>query len=127
MELYKNTNNKAQAMNATFKNEKIGGTSYGILINMIPDNNMVEKDDTINVNSIDSIKGKEGENCLFILTTDLASYIFGDKKDDTITKNRLYVALTRSLDKLTIFITEEVEKIYGKKEIMVFFNKIYIR
>lgn len=127
MELYKNTNNKAQAMNATFKNEKIGGTGYGILINMIPDNNMVEKDDTINVNSIDSIKGKEGENCLFILTTDLAAYMFGDKKDNTTTKNRLYVALTRSLDKLTIFITEEVEKSYGKKKIMDFFNEIYIR
>jgi hypothetical protein len=126
MELYKNTNNKAQAMNATFKNEKIGGTGYGILINMIPDNNVMVMNNTITVNSIDSIKGKEGENCLFILTTDLASYMFGNKKDNTITKNRLYVALTRSLDKLTIFITEEVEKKYGKKEIIDFFNKIYI-
>jgi DNA helicase IV len=93
---------------------------------MIPDNNVMVMNNTITVNSIDSIKGKEGENCLFILTTDLASYMFGNKKDNTITKNRLYVALTRSLDKLTIFITEEVEKKYGKKEIIDFFNKIYI-
>lgn len=53
--------------------------------------------------------------------------MFGDKKDDTTTKNRLYVALTRFLDKLTIFITKEVEKSYGKKEIMDFFNEVYIR
>jgi len=44
--------------------------------------------------------------------------------ETTITKNKLYVALTRLLDKLTIYITSEVEKIYGKTLIISFFQKI---
>ena len=38
---------------------------------------------------------------MFILTTDLAAYLFGDKIEDNATKNKLYVALTRSLEKHT--------------------------
>ena len=49
--------------------------------------------------------------------------MFGDKDDDNATKNRLYVALTRSLNKLTIFITDKVEKKYGKEKLMDFFAK----
>ena len=79
--------------------------------------------DNIIVWSIDSIKGQEGSNCLFILTTDLAAYLFGQKNDDTTTKNRLYVALTRSLDKLTIFITTQVEAKYDRKFILDYFEK----
>ena len=41
---------------------------------------------------------------------------------ETIFKNRLYVGLTRSLEKLTIYITPEVEKKYGKEKIKAFFN-----
>ena len=37
-------------------------------------------------------------------------------------KNRLYVGLTRSLEKLTIYITPEVEKKYGKEKVKAFFN-----
>lgn len=66
------------------------------------------------VNSIDAIKGQEGKSCLFVLTTDLAAYLFKEKVDDNKTKNRLYVALTRSLDKLTILITNEVENKYNR-------------
>ncbi len=69
------------------------------------------------VNSIESIKGREGNNCLFILTGDLAKYLFGKKKTDNKTKNKLYVALTRSLENLTILITTEVEEKYGRDEI----------
>ena len=41
---------------------------------------------------------------------------------ETIFKNRLYVGLTRSLENLTIYITPEVEKKYGKEKIKGFFN-----
>ena len=74
------------------------------------------------VNSIESIKGLEGESCLFILTTDLAPYLFGEKKEENKIKNALYVALTRSKDSLTILITKEVETLYGKSKITNFFD-----
>lgn len=78
----------------------------------------VDEKNKLIVSSIDSIKGQEGENCLFILTTDLAPYFFGDKTTDNKTKNRLYVALTRSLNKLTILISKEVEDQYPKNIIV---------
>ena len=48
---------------------------------------------------------------------DLAEYLLAKKKSDNKTKNKLYVALTRSLDKLTVLITNEVEEKYGREEI----------
>lgn len=78
-------------------------------------------DEKIVVPSIESIKGQEGKNCLFILTTDLAPYLFLEKKSDNKSKNKLYVALTRSLDKLTILISTEVERKYTKEKISDFF------
>ena len=90
---------------------------------MLSDNLVTQDKAKVLVNSIDSIKGQEGKNCLFILTTDLAAYLFGEKTEDTTTKNRLYVALTRSLDKLTIFITKEVEAKYKRKNIVAFLKK----
>ena len=74
------------------------------------------------VNSIESIKGLEGDNCLFILTSDLAAYLFGNKTTENKIKNALYVALTRSLNKLTILICKEVEDEYGKEKITKFFD-----
>lgn len=76
------------------------------------------------VSTIEGIKGQEGDNCLFILTTDLAPYLFGDKTAENKTKNKLYVALTRSLNKLTIFITQEVENKYGMEYIHDYFSKL---
>ena len=74
------------------------------------------------VSSIESIKGLEAERCLFILTTDLAPYLFGKKTEDNKTSHLLYVALTRSLDNLTILVTKEVEAVYTKAAIVAFFN-----
>ncbi len=124
LENYATTNDKKKAMSRTFKHETLGGKAYGVIINMLPDSPALQDEEKVVVNSIDNIKGQEGENCVFILTTDLAAYLFGEKVDDTTTKNRLYVALTRSLNKLTIFITEEVEVKYKRKNIVSFFNKI---
>ena len=70
------------------------------------------------VSSIESVKGLEGYNCLFILTKDLAVYLLGEKSNENKVKNALYVALTRSLNSLTILITKEVEEEYGKQKIL---------
>ena len=76
------------------------------------------------VDSIDGIKGQEGYNCLFILTTDLAPYLFGQKSAKNKTRNKLYVALTRSLDALTILVTLEVEQQYGAQYIRDYFTNL---
>lgn len=125
LEKYERTRDRNKAMSETFKYEQLSKKAYGIIINMLPDNLNILNEEKIIVDTIDSIKGKEGENCLFILTTDLAAYLFGEKTKDTTTKGRLYVALTRSLEKLTIFITKEVEEKYQRKFIIDFFDKYY--
>jgi superfamily I DNA/RNA helicase len=66
------------------------------------------------VKSIDSVKGLEGERCLFILTTDLANYLFRENTEQNKMLNYLYVALTRSKKELMILVTTEVEEKYGK-------------
>ena len=76
------------------------------------------------VSTIERIKGQDGNNCLFILTSDLAPYLFGEKTTDNKTKNKLYVALTRSLDRLTILVTLEVEEKYGTQYIQSYFAKL---
>lgn len=124
LEKYSSTNDKIKAMSKTFKYEKLSKKAYGIIINMLSDNPFAINHGKVLLNSIDSIKGQEGKSCLFVLTTDLAAYLFGEKADNTITKSRLYVALTRSLDRLTIFITKEVEAKYKRKNIVDFFEKL---
>ncbi|MPM02093.1 hypothetical protein SDC9_48338 [bioreactor metagenome] len=123
-ENYTVTHDKAKAIGETFKHDMLSKKAYVVIINMLSDNTDASAEEKVLVNSIDSIKGQEGKNCLFVLTTDLAAYLFGEKTEDTIMKSRLYVALTRSLDRLTIFITEEVETKYKRKNIVDFFEKI---
>src|SRR5699024_5612013 len=74
--------------------------------------------------NVEGIKGQDGKNCLFILTTYLAPYLFGEKTAENKTKNKLYVALTRSLDKLSILNTLEVEKKYGRQYILDYFDNL---
>lgn len=76
------------------------------------------------VNSIDSIKGLEGEKCLFLLTTDLAAYFFRENTEQNKMMNYLYVALTRSKNELMILVTTEVEEKYGKDFIDSQFKKL---
>lgn len=71
--------------------------------------------------TIEGVKGLESDRCLFILSSDLAPYLFQDKVDDNKEKHLLYVALTRSRERLTILVTKEVEKKYGKESIEKFF------
>lgn len=77
----------------------------------------------ISVSSIEKIKGQEGYNCLFIVTNDLASYLFQNRTENNKTKNKLYVALTRSLKDITLLITKEVENKYSKEYICKYLSK----
>lgn len=119
---YHNTQNPTLAMKKicdTFNMEK---KTYAKIINALKIN-VEESNNKISVSSIDKIKGQEGESCLFILTKDLAPYLFGDKKDNNKTKNRLYVALTRSLDKLSIVVSKEAEELYSKDFVSNYFKQ----
>lgn len=122
IENYEVGKDKRKAMSVVFKKEPLN-EAYGRIINLLPDPIVSNAAEVVNVNSIDSVKGQEGKNCLFILTTDLAAYLLDEKNEETIFKNRLYVALTRSLYKLTIYITPEVETKYGKDKIKDFFGR----
>lgn len=79
------------------------------------------------VSTIEGIKGQDGNNCLFVLTTDLAPYLFGKNTTENKTKNKLYVALTRSLNRLTILVALEVEEKYGTQYIQDYFTKLLNR
>lgn len=75
------------------------------------------------VRSIEIIKGLEADRCLFILTSDLAPYLFRTKIEDNKMSHLLYVALTRSKDHLTILITQDVEASFSRESIVGFFRK----
>ncbi|PGB07785.1 hypothetical protein [Bacillus toyonensis] len=77
------------------------------------------------VKSIDSIKGLEGDRCLFIVTTDLASYLFGEKTDENKMLNYLYVALTRAREKLVFLVANEVEDKYSRETVTNYFESIF--
>lgn len=80
----------------------------------------------INVQSIEAVKGSEGANCLFILSTDLFPYFIEEKKDHNSMLCLLYVALTRSTDRLTIMITKELEEAYGENAINEYMHTLGI-
>ena len=126
IEKYRNTGKKKDAMALLSKCEKIDSKRYGIIINIFEDESPIKQEDKIFVKSIDYIKGMEGEKCLFILTNDLAAYLFNDNNTEANkTKNKLYVALTRSLNELSIYILKEVENKYTKKRIQDFFERYF--
>ncbi|MCC2250283.1 AAA family ATPase [Virgibacillus sp. AGTR] len=119
---YEQTNNEREAMKIINKYIGYDKKTYAKVINALKINTNVDVK-RIPLSSIDSIKGQEGDNCLFVLTTDLAPFLFLEKTINNKTKNRLYVALTRSLDKLTILVTKEVEEKYSKEFIKDFLKK----
>lgn len=82
-----------------------------------------QSEDAIVVNSIEIVKGLEASRCLFIVTPDLAPYLFRTKTADNKESHLLYVALTRSLEHLTILITREVEDAFTRKFVTDFFNE----
>lgn len=84
-----------------------------------------EKSETTDVvvSSIEIIKGLEAKRCLFILSSDLAPYLFKIKTDDNKMSHLLYVALTRSTDHLTILIPQDVEASFTRTFILTFFER----
>lgn len=76
------------------------------------------------VSSIEIVKGREAKRCLFILSPDLAPYFFREKKEDNKTSHLLYVALTRSLDHITILVMKEVENKYSREKILKHFRTL---
>ncbi|CAM4315849.1 UvrD-helicase domain-containing protein [Erysipelothrix aquatica] len=119
---FETSNNSKEAMKILCDSFTVDRKSYARIIQALEIKNKLPADEII-VSSIDKVKGQEGENCLFILTPDLAPYLFLDKKESNKTKNRLYVALTRSLDKLTIIVSKEVTERYEADFLTAFFNQ----
>ncbi|MCR4697069.1 MAG: AAA family ATPase [Lachnospiraceae bacterium] len=99
-------------------------TEYAKLAAVLDADVNEDSSEAYQVNSIESIKGLEGFNCLFILTTDLAPYLFKEKCQNNKIKNALYVALTRSLDSLTILVTREVEEQYSHDKFGNYFKNL---
>ena len=103
--------------------DRLTGKRYAQMASAIKVNDTAVSDIPV-VSSIEIIKGREAERCLFILSPDLAPYLFREKTEDNKTSHLLYVALTRSLDHMTIMIMKEVEEMYTKDRIICFFQSI---
>jgi len=119
---YQKTHNAKKTMSDVFSILRFSKQDYAKIIQALQLTEEKINEGKILVSSIESIKGKEGNNCFFVLTTDLAEYLFAKKSGENKTKNKLYVALTRSLDKLTILIANEVEEKYGRGIIHKYIN-----
>lgn len=127
LEMRATTNNITEIIGRFIKRTRVlEKTEYAKLAAILADDVGKDISGIYQVNSIESIKGLEGNNCLFILTTELAPYLFKTKCQDNKTKNALYVALTRSLDKLTILVTREVEAQYSHEYFGEYFGKLLI-
>ena len=125
---YDVSNNSAAEINKRIKSgwfDYPGNKEYAQM-NAAFEKESTEANPVMLVSSIESIKGLESENCLFILTTDLAPYLFLENTDENRTKHLLYVALTRSLKDLTILVTKEVEKRYQKEYIINYLSEIMV-
>ena len=101
--------------------DRLTGKRYAQMVSAFQ-TETTEATDSIVVSSIESIKGLEDKQCLFILTTDLAPSLFQTRHEENKTSHLLYVALTRSLDHLTIMVTNEVEKTYNRAWIEEYFS-----
>ena len=123
LETYDNEGNAARIISEWVKRKAFNTLSrqqYAQMVITFQSVNDVTIDFPV-VQSIESIKGLEAERCLFILTTDLAPYLFKKKTEDNKMSHLLYVALTRSLDSLTILVSKEVETLYTRSSIELFF------
>lgn len=97
--------------------------SYRLLINQLEAKNNSIKTG-INVNSIDSVKGLENENCVFILDNAMAKCLVKGI-GETKTKCQLYVSLTRSSDKLyLIFLNKITDVIRSEIELFMIANNV---
>ena len=71
-------------MKTVFSSIRLSNQDYATIIQtlQVTEEKVEEK---ICASSIESIKGQEGYNCLFVLTRDLAEYLFSKKTGDNKT------------------------------------------
>lgn len=128
LEMRATTDNTAAIISRLVKQTRaLSKTEYAKLAAVLAADVNEDSSEAYQVNSIESIKGLEGYNCLFILTTDLAPYLFKEKCRDNKIKNALYVALTRSLASLTILVTREVGEQYSHDQFGDYFSNLMMQ
>ena len=123
LENYDQTGNPAVSISQWVKNnafDQLSRTKYAQMVGAMSMKN-AEPTNAIIVRSIEIIKGLEASRCFFILTSDLAPYLFRTKTDDNKMSHLLYVALTRSKDHLTILISQNVESTFSRDFVLAFF------
>lgn len=123
LENYDQTGNPAVSISQWVKNnafDQLSRTKYAQMVGAMSMKN-AEPTNAIIVRSIEIIKGLEASRCFFILTSDLAPYLFRTKTDDNKMSHLLYVALTRSKDHLTILISQNVESPFSRDFVLAFF------
>lgn len=82
-------------------------------------NEKIEAKNLIKVDSIQNIKGREEEKCLFIITNAIMKYLLNPEIDRPIKMGALlYVGLTRSFHTLTLYFTDETISKYGIDKIV---------
>lgn len=123
LENYDQTGKPAVSISQWVKNnafDQLSGKKYAQMVGAMSMKN-AEPTNAIIVRSIEIIKGLEASRCFFILTSDLAPYLFRTKTDDNKMSHLLYVALTRSKDHLTILISQNVESAFSRDFVLAFF------
>jgi len=102
------TNNVINLMNLSYDKRK-----YAELIQSIKSISSHCKENlNFPLNSIESVKGNQCNECIFFISTDLFAYLIGEKTKSNATMNALYVGLTRSKNYLLLIFTKEVTEKY---------------
>jgi len=78
------------------------------------------------VSSIDRVKGLEANTCIFILDNSMFQYLTMKKTDRNKELNKLYVALTRSMNHLIFALDDKGIKGMAKSDIEAWFDKMDI-
>lgn len=112
-----------QALSKFFPYGKLTSQEYLIILGTLENEINKEFLSGIRVDSINRVKGQEGEKCLFIVTKALMPYFLKEKKSDKMLSH-VYVALTRSENQLDILFTSDVEANYSRKDICQFMDKV---
>jgi len=111
------------ALKKIFPYGTIEKKDYVDLLNALENETTSIQIEKIKVQSIDSVKGMEEDNCLFIVTPPMVPYMLKKKIKGKLYSS-LYVALTRSKYNLDILFTKDVEIQYTKEYINTIFSAI---
>ena len=111
-----------KAINQFYPYGVLSKSDYKRLEEAIQRSIVKEKIVGIKVSSIQSIKGLEGETCLFIITPAMVPYLKNTGNKIKM-KSHWYVALTRAQEQLTMLISKEIEDKYGQQVIINIFKQ----